>query len=68
MRRGVHVLQLEGRGVQPHDIAVDDKWRRVYEKAQPMVLQLSAQFLRLLESDGESHIVSDSEIQAYGRR
>lgn len=70
MRRGVYILQLEGRGFQPHAIVVDAKGRRVYDKAQPVVLRLSAQILRLLAStgDGELRIVPAREIRAYSRR
>lgn len=67
---GVFVLPLGAIGTQPHAIAIDTKARRVYDKAQPVVLRLSAQVLALICASGNAlkRIVAARRIKPLNRR
>ena len=67
VHRGVFLLQYRRSGVQQHAVIIDERLRRVPDKAKPFVLRLSSQALRSLlgNVDRRTRIVEAREVRLY---
>ena len=65
VRRGIYVVQLKGVDVQPQAIVIDASRRLVHDCAQPEVLRLSFEVLKLLtKSNGKEMRISSARRSA----